>query len=75
MANQITLTEFDSLPNEARLRPAQVAQLEGISRSTLWRWCRSKTFPKPSKVGGITSWSVGDIRRFYVDRAIDTEAR
>ena len=33
------------------LRTTELCSLIGISRMTLWRWCRAGTFPQPVALG------------------------
>ena len=33
------------------LRPAQVASLIGVNRTTLWRWTKKGSFPAPVQLG------------------------
>jgi predicted DNA-binding transcriptional regulator AlpA len=61
--NASSLTDFDTLPDSARVRLPVVAALFGVSAPTVWRWSRNGTIPSPIKVGGTTSWSVADLRR------------
>jgi len=35
------------------LRPAEVASLLGVHRSTLWRWVKRGGFPAPLQLGGV----------------------
>ena len=49
-------------PVETYLRPAQVLAHVPVSRSTLWRWVRDGKFPKPVKLGVMTSaWRASDV--------------
>jgi prophage regulatory protein len=55
---------------EPLLREPDVLRLVPISRTTLWRWVRAGTFPKPQKLGPRTSaWRTSDVRRFLSERA------
>jgi predicted DNA-binding transcriptional regulator AlpA len=56
------LASFDELPNSAQARLPVVAQINGVSHPTVWRWSRAGILPKPSKRGGVTSWNVGELR-------------
>ena len=48
------------------LRAAQLAEKLSISRSTLWRWCKSKAhFPQPKKISkGVTVWFVDEVQEW-----------
>lgn len=40
----------------------QVAARYNVSKDTIWRWSREGNFPKPMKLGGMTSrWRLQDI--------------
>lgn len=56
------LAEFDTLPDSARIRLPVLMRLFSISPATIWRWCASHRLPKPRKIGGVTFWSVGEVR-------------
>lgn len=44
------------------IRAASLCRELSISRTTLWRWCRTGDFPAPVKVGGgVTSWFVDEV--------------
>ena len=51
------------------LSARQVAQLLGVSTSTIWRWRRDDPdFPKPKKLGGHTvRWQRSDIEAYFQD--------
>lgn len=63
-----SLANFDLLPDSAQVRLPVVAALHGVAPVTIWRWCKSGLLPAPSKVGGVTSWNVGEIRRAMAAR-------
>ena len=46
------------------LRDAQVANLLGIHRTTVWRRVREGKFPAPIKWDGITVWRRKDVEAF-----------
>ena len=37
------------------IRPKEVLELVGISRTTLWRLCRSGSFPRPVRISARRS--------------------
>jgi prophage regulatory protein len=44
------------------VRATQVANREGVSVATVWRWVREGKFPKPIKLGAaVTAWRISDI--------------
>lgn len=57
------LRDFDVLPDSANVRLPVVAGLFSIGRATVWRWTKAGLLPKPQRVGGVTYWNVGDLRR------------
>lgn len=58
-------TNFDSLPDDALLRPKKLLEWEiaPFSKATLWRKVKEGSFPSPIKISDqITAWRVRDIR-------------
>ncbi len=47
-------------------RATQLAEILSISRSTLWRWCKSKSnFPQPRKISqGVTVWFAEEVQEW-----------
>lgn len=60
--NRFAIRDFDELPDAAYVRLPVVATLYSISSATVWRWCRSKRLPEPTRIGRVTLWRVGDLR-------------
>jgi len=56
------LQHFDKLPDSASARVPVVAALFSVSVPTIWRWSRDGKLPAPTKRGGVTLWSVGQLR-------------
>lgn len=57
------LRNFNDLPDQAFVRLPVVLMLLGVSRSTVWRLCKSGALPAPKKLGShIAVWSVRDLR-------------
>ena len=53
------------LPDTGFLRQSQVLRFVPISKSTLWRRVRARTFPEPVKLSErVTVWRAEDIRRW-----------
>ena len=73
---QLTTTQsvFDTLPDSAFIREAQLVQSHKrpdslaplpFSAPTLWRKVKAGTFPKPVKLSErVTAWKVGDVRQW-----------
>ncbi len=57
------LEAFTKAPDAAKVRVGTVAALYGVSVPTIWRRARTGLIPAPTKIGGTTVWSVGDVRR------------
>ncbi|RME06876.1 MAG: AlpA family phage regulatory protein [Bacteroidetes bacterium] len=52
------------------LRPAQLAELLGVSRSTIWRWVSEGRLPKPLKLSRrVTVWRQDDVLRAVQEMA------
>ena len=51
------------------LTDQEVANIFGVSRTTIWNWTRDNSdFPSPRKFGGATRWLVKDVYD-YIDKA------
>lgn len=63
MAEKELVTNAGLPPEERRYVNVRfVARRFGISTSSIWKWARLGTFPKPVKFGSnITRWSVADL--------------
>ena len=57
------LSNFNTLPDDALARVATVRMLFDCSVPTVWRWAKTGKLPAPVRVGGITGWRVGDLRK------------
>ena len=76
---QLASLSFDSLPDSAFVREAQLVQSPKrpgalvplpFSAPTLWRKVKASTFPKPLKLSeGVTAWKVADIRAWMASTA------
>ena len=64
---QAALQHFDKLPDSAGARVPVVAALFSISIPTAWRWARDGRLPAPTRRGGVTYWTVGDLRRVMAE--------
>ena len=62
----VVLRSFDAVPDAAILRLPSVLHLTGLSRTTIWRRCRERNFPKPIRLGTTRAigWRAGDIRHW-----------
>lgn len=59
------LEGFDKLPDAAFVRLPIVGGLLGVSNVTVWRWTKQGRLPAAVKVGGVTAWNVGALRRTF----------
>ena len=57
------LSNFNNQPDDALARVATVRVLFDCSVPTVWRWAKTGKLPAPVRVGGITGWRVGDLRK------------
>ena len=58
------------MQNETYLSDKQVGEHYGVSKSTVWRWVKKNTFPKPVKFStGCTRWKLSDIEAWEVEQA------
>lgn len=48
------------------VRANELARQLSVSRSTLWRWCKSKAdFPQPRKISqGVTVWFAEEVQEW-----------
>lgn len=44
------------------IRPRTLANQLGIGRSTLWRWVKDGTWPRPIRINGIAGWRPEDVQ-------------
>lgn len=57
------LSQFDELPDLARVRMPVVAALYACSPRTVRNRVAAGDIPPPEKLGGVLTWAVGDLRR------------
>ena len=60
---QAAVASFDSLPDSGFVSLPVVQLLFGCSGPTVWRMARDGRLPKPEKIGRMTRWRVGALRR------------
>ncbi|WP_082021171.1 helix-turn-helix transcriptional regulator [Geobacter anodireducens] len=49
-------------PMERMLKLQEILTLTGVSRSTIWRWTKEGSFPKPARVSPRTiRWRASDV--------------
>lgn len=57
------LSQFDELPDLARVRIPVVAALYACCPRTVRNRVASGDIPPPEKIGGVLTWAAGDLRR------------
>lgn len=58
-----------SKPHDTYLSVLQVGARLSVSVATVWRWTRTKDFPKPVRLSaGCTRWRSSDIDAFVAQR-------
>jgi predicted DNA-binding transcriptional regulator AlpA len=62
-ALELAVTDFDKLPDSARVPLPVVCRLFGWSPATVWRRVREGRLPDPVRDGRTTRWVVGHLRR------------
>lgn len=62
-----------ALPETGFVRQPQVLRLVPVSKSTLWRRVRAKTFPAPVKLSaGVTAWRAEELRDWIASQGAAT---
>jgi len=47
------------------LRDTELGERFSVSRTTIWRWVKEASFPKPIKVtSGSTRWKIEDVEQW-----------
>lgn len=68
-ATAVVKDALPALPETGFVRQPQVLRLVPVSKSTLWRRVRAKTFPAPVKLSpGVTAWRAEDVRRWILEQ-------
>lgn len=57
------LKHFDSLPDSANVRQPVLKGLLNCSDATVWRRVNDGALPKPTRLGRMTFWNVGELRK------------
>lgn len=57
------LKHFDSLPDSANVRQPVLKGLLNCSDATVWRRVNDGTLPQPTRMGRMTFWNVGQLRK------------
>lgn len=63
MRSKSALEGFDDLPDTALVRLPVVMGLTGAAKPTVWRMAKDGRLPQPMRLGRITAWRVGDLRK------------
>lgn len=58
-------------PSPRRINIKNVEARVGASRSTIWRWCKSGSFPMPHYIGRRRAWWLHEIEAWEADRGIE----
>lgn len=56
------VVNFDQLPDSAHVSQKTVQALLGCGSTSVWRWVKNGTLPKPNHFGRSVRWRVGDLR-------------
>lgn len=57
------LKNFDSLPDSANVRQPVLKGLLNCSDATIWRRVNDGALPQPTRLGRMTFWNVGQLRK------------
>ena len=69
------ITNFDQLPDSARVDVKVVATILGVSVATVWRMVERKELAEPKRLGKrCTRWTCGDIRKAGINALQDPAA-
>ena len=68
--NQVNISGFDKLPDEAMTSVKVIAELFDSGVSTIWRYAAlNPDFPKPHKLSArCTRFNVGEVRAYLKSR-------
>lgn len=71
--NQVNISGFDKLPDEAMTSVKVIAALTGNGVSTIWRYAAlNPDFPKPIKLSArCTRFNVGAVRAYLKSREVE----
>lgn len=70
--NKNSISNFDSLPDDAFIRLKELLEFSVIpfSATTIWRKVRARTFPQPEKISAnIVAWRCRSIREWLQNPA------
>ena len=56
-----TGTRDGEAPGAVLLKAAEVSEVLGVSRCTIWSWHSSGRIPLPIRIGGVTRWRRSEI--------------
>lgn len=59
---------IQAAPSETYLGIAKVEERYDVDRTTVWRWCRAGTFPRPLYLSGLRRWRLSDLEAWERDR-------
>lgn len=57
------LKHFDSLPDSANVKAPVICGLLDCSNATVWRRVKDGGLPQPIRLGRMTFWNVGQLRK------------
>jgi predicted DNA-binding transcriptional regulator AlpA len=65
---EVDLARLSNAPDCVRVRVHEVAALTGMSVPSVWRHTKLGNLPAATKIGGMTSWELGSLRRCLSDK-------
>jgi len=57
------------------VRPAELAKLLGVSRTSLWAWRKAGHFPEPIRLGSCLGWRLSELSEFLDQKRVTADGR
>ena len=66
--------DFNTLPRDTLIRLSEVETVSGLRRSHIYKLIGENEFPRPTKIGAASRWSLREVQDWIADKLSQRDA-